>query len=126
MAQLMTIWASGYLETTCRALVLEYTRQRAEPNIVNYVSASVERFQNPKMEKISALIRMFDGEAADRIDEFAEGRIKESVNSIVGVRHQIAHGKSATISVAMITQHFENARRLVQKMRELVLPTSSG
>ena len=121
MAQLMTVWASGYLEATCRSLLIEYTRRRADESVLKYVSGNINRFQNPKMDNILSLVRGFDEEVAGRIDAFSEGRIRESVNSIVGLRHQIAHGRSASISVGRITEHFENAKRLARKMRSLLV-----
>ena len=120
LAQLMTIWASGYLEATCRDVLLEYTKKRADTNIVTFVSQNLNRFQNPKMENILTLIRGFDKDVANRLDEFTDGSIKESVNSIVGIRHLIAHGRSADISVARITQYFDNTKKLAKKMEDLL------
>jgi len=120
LAQLMTIWASGYLEVSCREVLLEYTRKRANANVLEFVSYELSRFQNPKTGNIDTLIRRFDPGAADQLDGFAEGEIKDSVNSIVGIRHQIAHGRSANISVGRITQYFDNAKKYTRKMADLL------
>ena len=120
LAQLMTVLASGYLETTCREVMLAYTQGRAQPNIVNFVSHKLSRIPNPKMENILQLIREFDQDVANKLERFSDGEIKESVNSIVGIRNQIVHGRSASISVARITQYFDNARKLARKMEELL------
>lgn len=37
IAQVITVWVSGYLESACREVVLDYTRRRADEKIVNYV-----------------------------------------------------------------------------------------
>ena len=37
LAQLTTVWVSGYLESACREAVLAYTSKRANENVVNYV-----------------------------------------------------------------------------------------
>ena len=120
LAQLMTIWASGYLEAACRDAVLAYTKRRAHPTVVNFVSRSLNRFQNPKMENILALVRGIDGGIADDLGDYADGSIRESVNSIVGIRHLIAHGRSANISVGRVTQYFEDAKKLARKMEDLL------
>ena len=39
-----------------------------------------------------------DGDIADDLGDYADGSIRESVNSIVGIRHLIAHGRSANIT----------------------------
>ena len=120
LAQLMTIWASGYLEAACRDAVLAYTKKRAHPTVVNLVSRSLNRFQNPRMENILALVRGIDGDIADDLDNYADGSIGESVNSIVSIRHLIAHGRSANISVGRVTQYFEDAKKLARKMEDLL------
>ena len=120
LAQLMTIWASGYLEASCRDAVLAYTKSRAHPTVVNFVSRSLNRFQNPKMENILDLVRGIDGGIADDLGDYADGSIRESVNSIVGIRHLIAHGRSANISVGRVTQYFEDAKKLARKMEDLL------
>lgn len=120
LAQLMTIWASGYLEAACRDAVLAYTKRRAQPTVVNFVSRSLNRFQNPKMENILDLVRGIDGGIADDLGDYADGSIRESVNSIVGIRHLIAHGRSANISVGRVTQYFEDAKKLARKMEDLL------
>ena len=120
LAQLMTIWASGYLEAACRDAVLAYTKRRAHPTVVNFVSRSLNRFQNPRMENILALVRGIDGDIADDLGDYADGSIGESVNSIVGIRHQIAHGRSANISIGRVTQYFEDAKKLARKMENLL------
>ena len=120
LAQLMTVWASGYLEAVCRDAVLAYTKNRAHPTVVNFVSRSLNRFQNPRMENILDLVRGIDGGIADDLGDYADGSIRESVNSIVGNRHLIAHGRSANISVGRVTQYFEDAKKLARKMEDLL------
>ena len=120
LAQLMTVWASGYLEAVCRDAVLAYTKNRAHPNVVNFVSRSLNRFQNPRMENILTLVRGIDSNIADDLGNYADGSIEESVNSIVGIRHRIAHGRSANISVGRVTQYFEDAKKLARKMEDLL------
>lgn len=120
LAQLMTVWASGYLEATCREVLLAYTKKRAQPNIVNFVSQKLSRTPSPKMENILQLIQEFDLSAANELKSFTDDSIKDSVNSIVGLRNRIVHGQSQDVSVGRITQYFDNAKKLARKMEELL------
>lgn len=120
LAQLMTIWASGYLEAMCRGAVLEYTRKRADPKVVNFVRWSLDRLPNPRMDNILSLVQRLDRDVADALRDFVDESINESVNSIVGLRNRIAHGRSANISVEQITEYFDNARKFARKMEELL------
>lgn len=119
LAQLTTVWVSGYLESACREAVLAYTSKRANENVVNYVSHTLDRFSNPKMDKILHLFQAVDQDATDKLKGFADGKIKASVNSIVSNRHRIAHGRSTQITIAQVRSYYGDARRLATKMNEL-------
>ena len=119
LAQLATVLASGYLEATCREVVLEYTRKRANENIVHFVSRSVGRFANPKMDKMLDLLRSLDEGCANELSQFVEGQLSASVNSIVANRHRIAHGRSTQISMAQVKGYFADAQRVARKMSQL-------
>lgn len=121
LAQLMTIWASGYLEARCREVIGTYTTRRAQPNIAKYVRHDLDRFSNPKMGKIIELVRRFDKNVSDELESFAEGQIREGIDSIVSNRHKIAHGRPSQISIAAITRYFHDAREFARKMEALLL-----
>lgn len=119
LAQLMTVWASGYLEATCRDVLRTYAEQRSDSSVTRFVSRNLDRFSSPRMENIVTLVRSFDKDRADELEKFAEGSIKESVNSMVGLRNQIAHGRPTGITVGRIARQFEDAKKLAGKLEDL-------
>lgn len=119
LAQLMTVWACGYLEVTCRDVLRAYAEQRADPSVARFVSHSLTRSRSPRMENIVGLVRLFDKNRANELENFAEGAIKESVNSIVGLRNQIAHGRPTDISVGRIGSYFDRAKKFAKKLEAL-------
>ena len=72
------------------------------------------------MDKILDTVRSFDSDLADELRVYVEGSIEESVNSIVGLRHRVAHGRPVSISIANITQHFDNAKKLSRKLQQVL------
>lgn len=120
LAELMTIWASGYLEAACRQIVSSYAERRAEPGVVRLVNLQMRRFTNPKMGPILDLVHGFEREKAKALRDFVDDEIKESVNSIVGIRNDLAHGRRASVSVGQIVRHFERARRLMAHLDKLL------
>ena len=115
----MTVWASGYLEATCRDVLRTYAEQRAEPSVARFVSLNLDRFSSPKMGNIIDLVRSFDKNRADELEKFADDGVKESVNSIVGLRNNIAHGRPTDVSVGRVVQYFEDAKKLAGKLKDL-------
>lgn len=121
LAELMTIWASAYLEASCREIMMSYTKRRAAPAVTAYVIHHLNRFYNPKTDKILMLVRRFDENIAEDLEEFSRGQITDSINSIVANRHRIAHGRASGINMAQIVQYFEDARVFTRKMAVLFL-----
>ena len=120
LAELMAIRASGYLEAACRQIVSGYAKRRAAPGVVRLVNRQMHRFTNPKMGRILDLVAGFEREKADELRAFVDDEITESVNSIVGIRNDLAHGRSATVSVGQIVRHFERARRMMARLDKLL------
>ena len=71
------------------------------------------------MERLLQSVGSFDPNWRRALEDFAAGSVSESVDSIVNLRHQVAHGRSGSLSVARITQYFDTARRLPRKLEEL-------
>ena len=120
MAQLMTIWASGYLEVVCQETLLRYTTERSAPPVARYVRNRLDRFWNPNMERIAQLVGKFDKDKESTLRAWATGPVAVSVNSIHDLRNQIAHGRLPNVSVARIVGHFHNARRLSNRLANLM------
>lgn len=120
LALLMTIWASGYLEKVCQEILTRYTARGARPEVTRYVKGRLARFNNPNMEKIAQLVSGFDKETGAGLRKWAEGPVTESVNSIYGLRNQIAHGELPTVSVRQIIAHFRYARELANRLAEMM------
>ena len=119
LAQLMTIWASGYLEATCREVLRAYARQRSDPRVLRFVSRNLDRFRTPNMDNILNLVRSFDEDRARQLEDFASGSIKESVNGMVAQRHRIAHGRSTDTTIVRVSHQFEDAKKITNKLKAL-------
>jgi len=113
-ARYLCVLVSGYLETSVRAIYSEYSNKRANRNVANYVSSGLERFQSPKMGNILDLTRAFSLQWAEELENVTEGELKESVDSIVANRHNIAHGRDSGISYARIREYYQNAIKVIE------------
>ena len=115
----MTIWVSGYLEITCRDVLLTYTERKSDEAVARFVGQNLQRMRGPNTEEIFKLVRSFDKDRANELKEFFQGRIKESVDGVVALRNQIAHGGPANTTIANVKTQFEDSKRLAGKLKEL-------
>src|SRR5437667_2219429 len=117
-ARYLCILVSGYLETSIQTLYSEYAKENAIPPVASYVRAQLKGFFNPKMEKVLSVTRTFSSEWADALEEATTDQVKSSIDSVVAVRHQIAHGQNVGISYSIIRQYYNDAVELVRLIED--------
>ena len=120
LAQLMTIWTSAYLETSCRETMVAYAKTRSAPGVLKYVDHQLQYFRSPRTKAMIRLVGWFDQRAADELETLSEGQIAASIDSIVTDRHALAHGRPARVTVHSVRSYFEDARRFTRKMHALM------
>lgn len=109
----LCVLVSGFLENSVEMCFGEYTRRRSEPPVANYVTSQLQGFQNPKMEKILQLVECFNPEWKTQLEAATQGKLSDSVNSIVGNRHRIAHGQSVALSMGSLRAYYDDAKAVV-------------
>ncbi len=109
----LCILVCGFLENSVELCLSEYARQRSDPTVANFVSAKLRGFQSPKMGSIAELFGAFKPEWKSEIDGATQGQLSDSVNSIVGNRHRIAHGQSVSLSLSSLKDYFRDAAAVV-------------
>ncbi len=117
-ARYLCVLVSGYLEISVRAIYSEYSSEKANRNVANYVVSRLERFQSPKMGNILELTRAFSQQWAEELETATVGELKASVDSIVANRHNIAHGQDTGISYVTIRGYYQNAIKVVELIEE--------
>jgi hypothetical protein len=113
----LCILSAGFLETALRELYADRARRCASPDVSSFVARVLERFQNPKADRFLEVARMFDRNWAENLEAFLEeddGHRKNAVDSIMSNRHLIAHGRSATITVARVREYLQASVEVVE------------
>jgi len=65
------------------------------------------------MGAIIDLFASFNPDWRTQIDQATQGRLSDSVNSIVGNRHKIAHGESVSLSMSSLAAYYKDAATVV-------------
>lgn len=113
-ARYLCILVSGFLETSVRIIYREYAKDKAIPQVANFVEGKLQDFQNPKMEKILQLTGLFSKEWENDLRRETEGELKDAVDSIANNRNQIAHGGSVGISYSQIKSYYDRAIKVIE------------
>ena len=123
--QYLCVRTSGYVESSVRAILLEYVKARTnESNITDFVDSRLERTLNSQRSVFLSLIGEFSSEWRDVIKgEIKEEELGTSLDDIVRIRNDIAHGNDVRLSLIDLKNHFENAKKVVEIIDRQCLPT---
>jgi hypothetical protein len=110
----LCILSSGHIENSIRHIYGRYAENKANQNIANYIQNNLRRFQNPKTQKIIDLTSAFNKEWGDQLKEFISEEMKDSINSIVGLKNAIAHGQSVSVTYSTLKKYWENTIKVLE------------
>lgn len=122
MARYLCVLVSGLLETGIRAIFIQYcsTHSGISQPVKNYVESQLRAFISPKPGNILNLVGCFDPQWRERLSLFLVDKFHDHVSSVVNLRHQIAHGQQANVSLATIKDYYESIKLVLIKLEEIV------
>ena len=121
-AKYLCILVSGYFENAIVALVLDYVGRRSAPEVGGFVERQLDRWTNPNAEKICTLFGSFDANWRLSLEAYLVDERKDSINSLVALRHKIAHGESVGTSLSQVKAHYRVIVEVVEHLAALVDP----
>lgn len=120
-ARYLCVLVSGYVEKSIQELAHHWTRRSAAPSATSYVGRELSFFQNAKSEAILTLVGSFDPIWRKRLESDYSDEL-QAVNSVVGNRHQIAHGGTASVSYAWVKEYYDRVQRLIDVLQDMFDP----
>lgn len=121
-ARYLCVLVAGYVENAVVELVLIYCSRRAAPEVQNFVEKTLERFTNVHRERLLQLLGSFDLEWRRKAEEFIVEEREDALNSLIAVRHQIAHGGSAGISYVRVKDYYKSIQEVIDFVADLLDP----
>ena len=121
-AKYITVRVSGFMEEVLETVLVEYARKVASGKIINYAQKQIEKSRNnPNTEKIAQTLYSFSKEWGASFEEFAgqEGR-KDALNSVMSIRHNIAHGRNSGVTIGRIKGYYDKCLEIAYYLEELV------
>jgi hypothetical protein len=115
-ARYLCVLTSAYVEQVLYVLLRELTRKRSDKRVLAFVDHHLERFQNPKAEKIAELLGRFDRSWKEQFDQFVHDEPRMALNSVVATRHQIAHGESVNVTYYRLVEWRDRVFEIVDWM----------
>jgi hypothetical protein len=121
-ARYLCVLVSGFFENAVVALILHYAEQRSAPEIATFVEKQLDRWTNPNVDKITTLFGSFNPNWTASLQSYLIDERKDSVNSLVALRHKIAHGESVGTSLSQVRAHYKVVLEVVGRLADLTQP----
>lgn len=112
----LCVLVSGFLEQSLKTLVKEYVRNRSRGHVPNYVETTLRSVNAPKWEGIAKLYGSFDYRWKSEIEALVSMELKTTVNSLVKLRNQIAHGVSISLPFSEVQTYYIKAIEVVTQL----------
>jgi hypothetical protein len=93
---------AGTLEESVRLHVSEYARIKAHPYIASFVTRRLRKTTNLNSERLIDLLGDLDSTLSDDVRVFLDDRRKSALNSLMQLRHKVAHGRATQTSLATV------------------------
>ncbi len=121
-AKYLCVLVSGYFESALCALLLAYAQRKSSPDVASFVERQLGPWTNPKVEKVIDLFGAFSQDWRDDLAAFLVDHRKDSINSLVALRHKIAHGESVGTSISQVRLHYRVINEVVDHVMDLIEP----
>jgi hypothetical protein len=90
---------SGFVEYGLEQVMIEFIQANSYGPVRSYALAYAGYLGNPNADNICKFVRRLDGTWAKDLDAFlATEERRQSLNSLIGLRHQVAHGMPSASS----------------------------
>jgi hypothetical protein len=111
---------SGFLENALIALVLDVAQRRSAPEIALFVERQLDWWTNPNCDKIVQLLGDFNDDWRNAAAGYLTDERKAAVNSLVSLRHRIAHGESVGTSLVQVRSYYAVVLQVVEFVASLI------
>jgi len=120
-ARHLCVLLSGFLEKSIAEIIVQYANGKAASPLRAYVETSLRRLTNIDKDRLLNLIGSFDARWREQLDAFVVDERQAAINSIVGLRNDIAHGGGGSISLLQVEKYWKSIQEIVDKLAEIML-----
>jgi hypothetical protein len=122
-ARYFCVIVAGIIENGVKEIYSEYVTRTSTARVAGYARTRLSTIQNPNSEKLVQITRSFDVPWATALEKFIDdnGR-KDAVDSIMNLRHQIAHGRNAGVSYVRVVEYLQRVVEVLEFVETQVRP----
>jgi len=121
LARYLVVFISGIYEEAIETILNEKVEELKSKRISKYIASSIHfNFQNPKIDKIVRLLASFDDKWGEIIKQMPLEN-KVALGNIVTHKNFVAHGNNFDVTLNAVIKWYEDSRKIIEKVDEIVL-----
>jgi hypothetical protein len=123
-AKHLCVLISGHVEKSIGDLLLVYADGKTARPILGFLEAAVRRLTNMDTDRVLVAVGSLDHGWRVAMEVFIDDRRRQALNSVVGLRNDIAHGGVGSITLNQIERYWEAIQEVVDEVERLLGPPS--
>ena len=121
-ARHLCVLVSGFLEKAVAEIVVAYAEGKGARPVISYLESNLRRLRNVDKDRLLTVVGQLDLGWRGQVEAFVVDEKQAAVNSIVGLRNDIAHGGGGSISLSQVSQYWLQVQAVVEFVEILLLP----
>lgn len=115
LVRLFCVRTSGLLEVFLKTRISEYSKGKVPKEINRFLTSKFKDITSLKTSKLEEVLCAFSTDWSDSFTSYIEehDQLKNSIDSIIAQRHNIAHGQQSNLGIASMNQYYEDVKTVV-------------
>jgi hypothetical protein len=121
-ARYLCVLVCGFLEQAAIEIALEHVRTHSAPSVLRHMERRLRTSTNMNTERLVQLFGSFDSDWQKDLESTIVDEYKAAVDSVVALRHQVAHGANGGITMTRIREYYDRVKYVVEYVADLCIP----
>jgi hypothetical protein len=120
-ARHLCVLVSGFIERAVTEIILTYAQGKAPAPLRSFIETSLKRLTNVDKERLLNLVGSLDAGWRTQLESYVVDERQAAINSIVGLRNDIAHGGGGSVSLSQVEKYWVVVQEVIEKVEQLIL-----
>jgi hypothetical protein len=121
-ARYFCVLVAGFLEQAVIEIALEHVRTHSHISVQRHIDARLRKFTSANTQNIIELLGSFDADWRLDLEGYLVDEHKDAINSVVSLRHTIAHGRYVGVTMAGVRNYYDRVKSVIDHVADLCLP----
>ena len=122
LARHLCVLVAGFLERAIVEVLVEHTRTRSDASVLRHVERELQRTTNLNSQRLLDVVGSFDPHWRESLEQFLVDEYRDAVNSIINLRHTVAHGRFTGVTMARVEGYYTLVDQVVEHVENTCLP----